>query len=236
MGKGVTIEIGENIFPTKKKALEFYKQILNSYEPNNELSDEDFDLVFNLLKIHPNSVQKVGAGISKLTVERDEYNTKCFHLTRIDGSKEHFSYMKCINGEPNHFTNFSKACRKAVEDDLKEAKQNYFKENAKNGKVKCQDTSELIAFEEAHIDHRQPNTFSVIVDRFIELNDIDMPNVGYDKSENYGHVFCDKELADKFRKYHKDKATLRVVQKSRNLTRSYQGRVNKQKKDISINN
>ena len=54
MAKRKSIEIGENIFNTKKEALEFYKQILNSYKSGDELSDEDFELVFNLLKVHPN--------------------------------------------------------------------------------------------------------------------------------------------------------------------------------------
>jgi len=176
----------------------------------------------------------VGAGVSKLTVECDEYKTQCFHIIRVDKSKENFSYIKCINGEPNLFTNFLKACRKAVEDDLKEVKRNYFQENSKAGKIKCQDTSELITFEETHVDHRQPNTFSVIVDLFIELNSIKLDDIEYNKIENYGHEFFDNDLANKFKKYHKDKAKLRVVKKSRNLARSYQGRVNTQKKDIKI--
>ena len=119
MGKRVTIEIGENIFSTKKEALEFYKEILNSYRVGQELKDEDFELVYNLLKIHPDSIEKIGVGVSQLRVERDDYSTQCFHLVRSDGTKENFSYIKCINGEPNDFTNFSKACRKTVEEDLK---------------------------------------------------------------------------------------------------------------------
>ncbi|MHA8100153.1 DCL family protein [Aquirufa aurantiipilula] len=234
MGKRQAIEIGENIYPTKKEALGFYKEILNSYKPGDELSNEDFELVYNLLKNHPQADEKIGKGIFKLTVERDEYSTQCFHIIRNDNSKENFSYIKCINGNPNNFTQFSKACRKTVEGDLKDVKQLYFKEHSKNGKIKCQESSEYISFDETHVDHRQPNTFSVIVDRFIELYSIDLSNVQYDKNENYGHQFVDTELAENFRQYHFEKATLRLIKKNRNLARSFQGRVNKQKKDITI--
>lgn len=234
MGKRVLIEIGESVFTTKKDALAFYKEILNSYKPGEEINNEDFDLVFNLLRIHPNSAEKIGVGIEKIVVEQDAYKTICFHVLRKDNTKENFSYIKCINGESNDFTKFSKACRKAVEKDLKEIKQDYFKENSKEGKVKCQETKESIQFEDAHVDHRQPNTFSVIVDRFIEVNKIQLQSVSYTSIENYGHEFTDKQLAESFRDYHKLKANLRVVKKSRNLARSFQGRITSQKKDLRI--
>jgi len=35
--------------------------------------------------------------------------------------------------------------------------------------VKCQESGELLSWKELVIDHRQLNTFSVIVDRFIEV-------------------------------------------------------------------
>ena len=114
-------------------------------------------------------------------------------------------------------------------------KQRYFREHSKDGKVKCQDTSEYITFDDAHVDHRQPNTFSIIVDRFIELHRINLKEITYDKSEKYGHVFTDENLAKEFKDYHASKAKLRIVKKSRNLSRSFQARINTQKKDLIIN-
>ena len=204
------------------------------YQKGEELNNSDFESVFNLLKNHPESDRKIGCGIKKIVVENGGYNYNCFHLVRQDSSKEDFSYRKCITGEPNEFTLFSQACRKAVENDLKEIKQKYFRENSKNGLVKCQDTSELINFDNSHVDHRQPNTFSVIVDRFVELNRIDLLTVEYDKIENYGHRLKDKKLEKEFRDYHAEKANLRVVNKQRNLSRSYQARINRQQKDLKI--
>jgi hypothetical protein len=43
--------------------------------------------------------------------------------------------------------------------------------------VKCQESKELEKYEELNVDHRQPNTFSVIVDRFVELNRLDIEKI-----------------------------------------------------------
>jgi hypothetical protein len=228
------IQIGEYSFKTKTEAIEFYKEIINSYQEGDELNNSDFEMVVNLLKNHPDSERKIGCGIEKIVIENGGYNYNCFHLVRQDSSKEDFSYRKCISGEPNDFSLFSQACRKAVESDLKGIKQKYFRENSKNGFVKCQDTGQLINFENSHVDHRQPNTFSVIVDRFIEIKEIKISNVEYDKIDSYGHYLKDKELEKQFKDYHADKANLRIVNKHRNISRSHQARINRQQKDLRI--
>lgn len=38
--------------------------------------------------------------------------------------------------------------------------------------MKCQETGKLLKWEQLNVDHRQPNTFSIIVDRFVELRNI----------------------------------------------------------------
>lgn len=46
-------------------------------------------------------------------------------------------------------------------------------------RVKCQETGELCKWEELVVDQRQTNTFSIIVDRFIELHNIDINSIEY---------------------------------------------------------
>jgi hypothetical protein len=84
------IQIGEYSFKTKTEAIEFYKEILNSYQEGDELNDSDFEMVFNLLKNHPDSERKIGCGIEKIVVENGGYNYNCFHLVRQDSSKKIF--------------------------------------------------------------------------------------------------------------------------------------------------
>jgi len=42
------------------------------------------------------------------------------------------------------------------------------------------------------------------------------------------------ELKEKFIEYHKEKANLRIVKKNKNLGRSHQAQIGRQKKDLKI--
>ncbi len=228
------LQIGCLNFKYKKDVIAHYKNILNSYNFKESLNKEDFNDVLNLLKIHPNAKEKIGAGIVEIKVIETRYKTKCFNAIRVDSSCEIFSYIKCINGSLSPLTKFSKTCRDAISDDLRLVKLSFFKGNSQKGRVKCQETGALSLWVELNVDHRQPNTFSVIVDRFIELHRIDLSSVEYIETMDNVYSFKDDELSEKFRKYHKEKANLRVVRKDKNLGRSYLARNMRQKKDLRV--
>ena len=219
---------------TKKAALNHYKSILNSYDFGQSLNDSDFKEILELLETHPRKKEKKGVGIKQIKVAKLKYNTKAFELVRLDDSTEFFSYTKRINSPRTNSTKFGKACRKAIQEDLRSVKQAYFDKHSKNGKVKCQETKELLSWEQLNIDHRQPNTFSVIVDRFIELNKINVEDVEYVEIDGEENELADLELKQKFIEYHREKANLRIIKKDINLGRSYQARIRRQKKDLTI--
>ncbi|WP_151088264.1 hypothetical protein [Hymenobacter baengnokdamensis] len=114
-------------------------------------------------------------------------------------------------------------------------KQEYFKKYSIQGKVKCQETSTLSKWEDLAVDHRQPNTLSIIIDRFKEVKNIVLDNLEYRTTRDNMIVFKDQELVQSFISYHRDKATLRVVRKDCNSSRSAMGRVKKSSKDLVIN-
>ncbi len=145
-----------------------------------------------------------------------------------------FMRRTCINGDLSPLAKFSKTCRDVISDDLRLVKLSFFKGNSKKGRAKCQETGKLSLWEELNVDHRQPNTFSVILDRFIELHKIDLSSVEYIESIDNVYSLKDDGLAEKFRKYHKEKANLRLVRKDNNLGRSYLARNKRQKKDLKI--
>jgi hypothetical protein len=228
------INIGTNSFNYKKDVLSFYKKILNSYDFGEILNDADFENVLELLKTHENSEKKIGIGIKEIKVDKVKYNTKCFHLIRTDLTTDIFSYTKCINGRYSPMTKFSRTCREIINEDLRLVKQAYFGKHSKKGKVQCQESKELCSWEELNVDHRQPNTFSIIVDRFIEINGIDVNKIEYFEIVDAVYNFKDKTIADNFKKYHSEKANLRLVKKGLNLGRSHQARLSQQKKDLRI--
>lgn len=228
------MQIGDKSYATKKDALNHYKTILNSYDFGETISSQNFSDLLDLLETHPEVTEKVGVGIESIRVTKLKYNTKAFELVRFDGSTEFFSYTKRINAPKNDFTKFREACRQVIQEDLRKVKLQYFEKYSKKGKVKCQETGSLSKYEELNVDHRQPNTFSVIVDRFIELNDIDIQRIEYIPVDGGPNELADEELKTKFKQYHKDKANLRIVKKDLNFGRSFQARVKRQKKDLTI--
>ncbi len=228
------LKIGGLSFKYKKDALSHFRRILNSYENGQELTQDDFDEVYALLQLHRNANEKMGCGVKSLKVESVRHNTKCFKIVRTDSTSDIFSYTKCINGGSTPIGKFSKVCRETINDDLREVKLSYFKNNSVKGRVKCQETGELCSWEELSVDHRQPNTLSAIIDRFIELHGIDVSSVSYKKNQDHVYIFEDASLTEKFRRYHKEKANLRIVKKAVNLSRSHQARVKRQKRDLTI--
>ncbi len=228
------INIGEREFATKKDGLNHYKTILNSYEFGQTLNNDDLRDVLDLLETHPKVKEKIGAGIETVRIAKLKYNTRSFELVRTDNSTEYFSYTKRINAPKTNFTRFREACRQVIQEDLRNVKLAYFDKNSKKGQVKCQETGELAKYEELNIDHRQPNTFSVIVDRFIELNRLDLEKIEYLQIDGGPNELSNERLKAEFRQYHKDKANLRIVKKSLNLGRSFQARINRQKKDLKV--
>ncbi|MDO9577710.1 MAG: DCL family protein [Candidatus Cloacimonadales bacterium] len=219
------LEIGEKIFATKKDALNHFKTILNSYDFGEKLNQDDFKNILELLETHPKVKEKIGVGIECIRIARLKYNTKSFELVRTDNSTEYFSYTKRINAPKTYFTKFSEACRQAIQKDLRNVKLAYFDKFSKKGQVKCQETGELLKYEDLTVDHRQPNTFSIIVDRFIEVYKIDIQKIEYLQVDGGSDELADEDLKQKFREYHKDKSNLRIVKKSLNLGRSFQARV-----------
>ena len=165
-----------------------------------------------------------------------KYNVKCFELIFEDTTTKTFSYVHRINQPQNiHYSAFLRVCRSVVQEDLRIVKQQYFDQYSIKGQVKCQETKKLSKWEELVIDHRQPNTFSMIVDRFIEINNIDITKIEY--TTGGGDIdmkFSDSKLAEDFKKYHKEKALLRIVRKECNSTRSPMAKSRLQNKDLVI--
>ena len=228
------IQIGLMAFSSKKEALSHYKTILNSYNFGEYLTDGDFSKVLALLPLHPRAEEKIGAGVKAIRIAKLKFNTRSFELVRNDGTCECFSYTKRINSPESSLVRFRKSCRHGVQEDLRRVKQAYFDKHSKKGNVKCQETGELLKWEELNIDHRQPNTFSVIVERFIELHGIDVDAVKYEGTDIFESKIVDENLNERFRQYHKEKANLRLVKKDLNIGRSYQARSARQRKDLSI--
>ena len=258
-----SIKIGDKEYKSKKDALSYYKNILNSYDFDEILNDDDFDDLLDLIiydeefdemNSNENPVQALEVNtesknaiiedneeeeeifIQNIKIGRSQFNTKCFELVYNDLTTEYISYLIIMNRPKIDYGKlFHNASRNAIHKDIIALKQQYFKDNTQGkGYVKCQESGELCKWNDLVVDHRQPNTLSIIQDRFKELNSLNVTQIEYIIDDKNLLVFKDSNLAEKFRIYHKEKANLRVVKKELNSSRASMGRVKQSGKDLKI--
>jgi len=173
--------------------------------------------------------------IEDIKVSKVQFNSKCFEVFLSDASSYYISYLMIISRPTINFEQiFNRACRSTIQKDMRAVKQEYFNKYSIKGHVKCQETERLSKWEDLSIDHRQPNTFSVIVDRFKEVNRIDTSEVDYVTDESNNLIFKDENLAENFRNYHKEKSNLRIVRSEINLSRTGMARLKRSSKDLTI--
>lgn len=251
------IIIGNKNFGTKKAAKEYYSSILNSYNFGQSLSEEHYYDLMDLVEYYRNENEDSAEEkqnqtniiekdenevvepifVKDIRIARYEFNTRCFELVPSKGEPLIISYRIFIDKPKiNDKAIFCKVCRNTIQADLVSVKQEYFKEKAKDGMAPCQESKKYFNYEDLVVDHRQPNTLSVIIDRFIELYNIDVDKIEYKSEPKKLTEFKDTNLAKKFREYHKEKALLRVVEKKLNSSRSGLARLKQMKDDLKIHN
>ena len=98
MGKAKPQTIGSRTFDTKGTAIEFIQGILYRYDLRVPITGDDHDCVMDLLRKHPKAAEKIGVGVKHFTIEPAEGGTRCFYITRVDGSRDDFSFLKSLKG------------------------------------------------------------------------------------------------------------------------------------------
>lgn len=232
-----SIEENEELFDFNKnildKIVEDFKTINKSI--NIEIDSDTKRIIYLDSRPAFNEFVEKEIEIIDIQVSKVQFNTKCFEVFYSDQTSCIISYLMIINNTkytPEKL--FYVACRNSIHSDIHAIKQGYFDKNSKQGQVKCQETGVLSKWTELVVDHRQPNTFSIIVDRFKEVNRIDLDSIEYTVNEQNHIVFKNDRLTEEFKQYHKEKASLRIVRTECNLGRTGMARVKRTTKDLTI--
>lgn len=96
MARAQPIEIAGIAFAKKGEALEYLKNMLNTYSPEERVNEEDACFLALALENHPEAKEKIGPGIKGFFVRRADYSTQCFWVERTDGTEVKFSYKSCV--------------------------------------------------------------------------------------------------------------------------------------------
>jgi hypothetical protein len=229
MARGKPVEIATRSFENQSKAVEHFREILGRYRPGDRVSDDDALDLSALLERHDEYAQKVGKGVDHFEVMATEHGTNCFRIVRIDGTGTDFSYRHCITQRPpTRKQEVSAAFRRVVQLDLYAARDKFFSAHrGDDGKVSCAVTGERILRDEAHMDHRPPMTFEVIVTTFLEGRgmSLDQVPITSGRDEQVSPEVTDEALAEAFRGYHSRVAKLDIVKSAINLAQSSRNRI-----------
>ena len=94
------IHIGPFTFHSYDEARTYAHDILAKYKKGETVTDQERDFLIFVLKLRgSDGLEKIGAGIKRIYVDNNKFENLCFHLERIDGSTDDFSYLKCFKGK-----------------------------------------------------------------------------------------------------------------------------------------
>jgi hypothetical protein len=229
MARGKAVVLATRSFANQLEATAYFKEMLNRYQPGALVTDDDSIDLAALLERHDEYAQKVGSGVKRFSVVMTEHGTQCFRIERTDGTGTEFSYRHCITQRPpTRKQEVSSAFRWAVRLDLFKKRDEYFAEHMDaNGCVQCAETGEMIAKDAAHMDHRAPMTFEVIVTTFLAGKGLAVDSVPITSGQDnqVSPEITDEQLCDDFRRYHAQVAALDLVKNTANLSQSARNRM-----------
>jgi hypothetical protein len=227
--RGNPVELATCSFASQSLATTFFRGMLRRYHPGDRVNDEDALHLAALLERHDEYKDKVGCGVDYFCIMMTEHGTPCFRINRLDGTGTDFSYRHCITQRPpSRKQEVSQAFRRIVRFDLYRARDDFFAANADTkGRVICAETGERISRDQAHMDHRAPLTFEVLVTTFLEGRGLGLEDVPITSGsdEQVSPEITDSALGEAFRLYHARLARLDLVKGTTNLAQSARHRM-----------
>ena len=92
MARKIPVTLGSFQFEKKGDAIAYLNSMLSRYDLGDRVSATDAVVLEAALLRHPQSKEKIGAGIRDFSVRTADSGTKCFWVNRIDGTTEKFSH------------------------------------------------------------------------------------------------------------------------------------------------
>lgn len=206
--------VGSVVFPSKKAATEFMRELVAEHKGCGVFQSQL--LVDLLLQHHYDPEYVFGCGVAGFIVaQREQWGDNFgFDILRTDGSQEPFTWTKCINGW-SHKSMVRQAARFLVKSQVIEYRDAY---------LLSQDTCEATGAQlqgTVHVDHVaefEPMFSSWKTSQGLCDDDIE---VMQDESGLAGFTrFTDQTLVSKWQEYHQMFAIMRVTTPEYNLKRT----------------
>ena len=207
--KDMQRQVAEHLPPVFKKA----NYLLDSDTPYISIprSNHRFEVIYDLLRRHPQSQQKIGCGIKQFEIIRSlsapRDNTFAFRILHTDDSRIEFSVTQCLQSTRNvALRNLKEAMRNAVDDEC---------QNFKRSAPKGQQCSLCTKTDDLETDHMHPNTFEQLRKDFLPKmsSSLKRPET-FGKHPVYGNsVFLEKDedFVKEWKAFHTQHARFRLL-------------------------
>lgn len=206
-----------NEFKVYKKTLkEQIQEKIKSSDLNTPLSKEVESYFLKVLKHHYSFDEKIGCGMKHLEVRENHVGgiTRGIWIIRNDNSECAISWLKILDqpGPPTPKSYVTKAARQEIDEQI----QSFRSTDRTHVCCLCK---ELIGVKKNHIDHII--LFDTIWTDFLGSKGMDYKDVlTIQDEQTLVKTFQDRALAEEWKMYHKDHATLRKVHERCNLQRN----------------
>jgi hypothetical protein len=212
------VMIGTNRFPSQARAVAEAQRVRNKYADGEAVRDEDVPFLTDLLYLHSEAADKIGAGIAGFSVGRDLVygTTRCFFVHRVDGSRTDFSFKNCIEGAKPRQDRYN-AIREAVSEQTVRFKQQTF---AGRAHVPCAVRGTATPFADAHVDHVPPQTLRALATAWLAREGIaiDAVIISPPADNQFVADMIDPGQRQRWMAYHEHNARLRIVCREANLS------------------
>lgn len=209
------IEVGGIELPSKRAAIELCRIILHGHSIGETVADPGVHaFLLALLAKHRRAAQKIGAGVASFQVEATDFGsrTRGFWITRVDGTRTDFSFLRCLTpGTPRK--DALRALRHEIQPQI-----DAFRESLRGRPLTCSVTNVGLSWMDMHVDHNP--TFASLVEAFLDAAGVALEDIALlpPRDGEIRRLIADRNIAERWRAFHADRARLRPVHRTVNLS------------------
>lgn len=207
--------IGERRYKSKQAAGDAVRGVLHAYPVGAALSGDEFDLIRDLLDMHPNAEEKIGLGVTGIQIAPPQQGPHPgFEATRIDGSIIDFSYLSCLT-KPSLRSHVHNVMRAEVAD----LTSVYFEARYADGTFHSDESSTPLDRDDTAVSYFRGPAFAQIADAFAEIEG-GWESITVTPSTTYGlGRFTDSDQLARWRAHWEDRAVLGLLTQAENRRR-----------------
>lgn len=218
-----TCKIGSLLFTSKSEAERYIRDVLEVFRPvgtsTRKIDGSFTKFLEDLLDLHPNKDIVVGSGVKAYYCQRIDRDALRFLIERTDGSAWDFSWRNCLS-PATPARNLNTVLRFEIQPQIDEFRKSI------QFPVKCPVSGVNIHNSTCHIDHAEPNTFAVIVAKWLNTTGYSPDSIEILHKDKYGarSSIKDRGIAQQWKNYHRSNSSLRAVSVKANLSLLRKGR------------